>query len=226
MAAGYETRVSSVDPEVLVMQRAGAGIPLLGEPMTAANALNTMSVSLPDGSTVRVNSQNFMDLLHTPEDAIRVMLVDLIISNTDRHNGNLLLAVDGTDAGKIRILPIDHALSAFSPGTERVQYTVNEIFDNGNDNLYGMAMPVLTKRLKQDELLALFRNEANAIVEGLNNPANLPTGRELDLIISNFGSLDAYRQKIQERIDSLLKPDGEGYQTFLSTLKPGYWTQR
>jgi hypothetical protein len=89
-----------------------------------------------------------------------------------------------------------------------------------------MAMPVLTKRLKQDELLALFRNEANAIVEGLNNPANLPTGRELDLIISNFGSLDAYRQKIQERIDSLLKPDGEGYQTFLSTLKPGYWTQR
>jgi hypothetical protein len=226
MAAGYETRVSSVDPEVLVMQRAGAGVPLLGEPMTAANALNTMSVSLPDGSTVRVNSQNFMDLLHTPEDAIRVMLVDLIISNTDRHNGNLLLAVDGTDAGKIRILPIDHALSAFSPGTERVQYTVNEIFDNGNDNLYGMAMPVLTKRLKQDELLALFRNEANAIVEGLNNPANLPTGRELDLIISNFGSLDAYRQKIQERIDSLLKPDGEGYQTFLSTLKPGYWTQR
>jgi hypothetical protein len=175
IAAGYETRVSNIDPEVLVMQRAGAGIPLLNEPMTVSNALNKMSVSLPDGSTVKVNQQNFMDLLHTPEDAIRVMLVDLIISNVDRHNGNLLLAVDGTDTGKIRILPIDHALSSFSPDTEGVQYTVSELFDIYSDNLYAMAMPVLTKRLKQDEILALFRNEAKAIVEGLNNPANLPT---------------------------------------------------
>jgi hypothetical protein len=208
------------------MQRAGAGIPLLNEPMTVSNALNKMSVSLPDGSTVKVNQQNFMDLLHTPEDAIRVMLVDLIISNVDRHNGNLLLAVDGTDTGKIRILPIDHALSSFSPDTEGVQYTVSELFDIYSDNLYAMAMPVLTKRLKQDEILALFRNEARAIVEGLNNPANLPTGKELDLIISNFGSLDAYRKKIQERIDALLQPGSEGYQTFLSVLRPGYWNQR
>jgi hypothetical protein len=226
IAAGYETRVSNIDPEVLVMQRAGAGIPLLNEPMTVSNALNKMSVSLPDGSTVKVNQQNFMDLLHTPEDAIRVMLVDLIISNVDRHNGNLLLAVDGTDTGKIRILPIDHALSSFSPDTEGVQYTVSELFDIYSDNLYAMAMPVLTKRLKQDEILALFRNEAKAIVEGLNNPANLPTGKELDLIISNFGSLDAYRKKIQERIDALLQPGNEGYQTFLSVLRPDYWTQR
>ena len=165
-----------------------------------------------------------MDLLHTPEDAIRVMLVDLIISNVDRHNGNLLLAVDGTDTGKIRILPIDHALSTFSPGIERAQDTVLQVFNEGSDNLYGMAMPVLTKRLKQDELLALFRNEASAMMEGLNNPANLPTGKELDLIISNFGSLDAYRQKVQERIDSLLQPGGEGHQALLNVLKPGYWS--
>jgi hypothetical protein len=154
------------------------------------------------------------------------MLVDLIISNVDRHNGNLLIAIDGTDTGKIRILPIDHALSSFSPDVERIQDTVLQVFNEGNDNLYGMAMPVLTKRLKQQELLALFRNEANNMMEALSNPANLPTGKELDLIISNFGSLDAYRQKIQERIDSLLKPNGEGYKTLLNVLKPSYWSQR
>jgi superoxide dismutase len=103
---------------------------------------------------------------------------------------------------------------------------VLQVFNEGNDNLYGMAMPVLTKRLKQQELLALFRNEANNMMEALSNPANLPTGKELDLIISNFGSLDAYRQKIQERIDSLLKPNGEGYKTLLNVLKPSYWSQR
>ena len=227
VSAGYETRVSNVDPEVLVMQRAGAGVPLLTAPMTAQNALsNKMAINMPDGTTVKVNPENFMDLLHTPEDAVRVMLVDLIISNMDRHNNNLLLAVDGTDTTKIRILPIDHALSTFSPDTERIQYTVEELFDNSTNNLYGMAMPVLTQRLKQDEILELFRNEARAMMEGLNNPANLPTGKELDLIIKNFGSIEAYRQKVQERIDSLLKPGGEGYDTFLKILKPARWSSR
>jgi hypothetical protein len=227
VSAGYETRVSNTDPEILVMQRAGAGVPLLSEPMTAQNALsNKMAINMPDGTTVKVTPENFMDLLHTPEDAVRVMLVDLIISNMDRHNNNLLLAVDGTDTTKIRILPIDHALSTFSPDTERIQYTVEELFDNSTNNLYGMAMPVLTQRLKQDEILDLFRNEARAMMEGLNNPANLPTGKELDLIIKNFGSIDAYRQKVQERIDSLLKPGGEGYDTFLKILKPARWSSR
>jgi hypothetical protein len=227
VVGSYETRVSNVDPEIIVMQRAGAGVPLLGEPMTASNAIgNKLSINLPDGTTVKVNASNFMDLLHTPEEAVRVMLVDLIISNMDRHNGNLLLAVDGTDAGKVRILPIDHALSSFSPDTEGMQFTVQELFDNSNDNLYGMAMPVLTKRLKQEEILDLFKNEARIMMEELNNPANLPTGKELDLIVKNFGSLDGYRQKIQERIDSLLTPGNEGYQTFLSVLKPSYWSTR
>jgi hypothetical protein len=226
VAAGYETRVSNVDPEIIVMQRAGAGIPLLGEPMTATKAIgNQLTVNLPDGTTIRVDAKNFMDLLHTPEDAVRVILVDLIISNMDRHNGNLLLAVDGTDTGKIRILPIDHALSSFSPDTEGMQFTVEELFDNRGDNLYGMAMPVLTERLKQEEIVDLFRNEARKMMTQLDNPANLPTGKELDLIVKNFGSLDAYRAKIQERIDSLLSPGAEGYQAFLSALDPNYWSR-
>ena len=227
VVAGYEARVSNVDDEIIVMQRAGAGVPLLGEPMTASNAIgNKLSINLPDGTTVKVTADNFMDLLHTPEDAVRVMLVDLIISNMDRHNGNLLLAVDGTDTGKIRLLPIDHALSSFSPDTEGMQYTVSELFDNSFDNLYGMAMPVLTTRLKQEELLDLFKNEARVMMEELNNPANLPTGKELDLIIKNFGSLDAYREKIQQRIDSLLVPGNEAHEAFLNVLKPGYWSTR
>jgi hypothetical protein len=224
--AGYEARVSNVDPEIIVMQRAGAGIPLLGDPMTATKAIgNQLTVNLPDGTTIRVDAKNFMDLLHTPEDAVRVILVDLIISNMDRHNGNLLLAVDGTDTGKIRILPIDHALSSFSPDTEGMQFTVEELFDNRGDNLYGMAMPVLTERLKQEEILDLFRNEARIMMTQLDNPANLPTGKELDLIVKNFGSLDAYRAKIQERINSLLSPGAEGYQAFLSALDPNYWSR-
>ena len=226
VSAGYETRISNVDPEILVMQRAGAGIPLLSEPMTAQNALgNRMAINMPDGTTIKVTPENFMDLLHTPEDAVRIMLVDLIISNMDRHNNNLLLAVDGTDKTRIRALPIDHALSTFSPDIEGMQFTVQELFDGDSSKIYGMAMPVLTKRLKQEEVLDIFKNEARVMMQELNNPANLPTGKELDLIIKNFGSLDAYRAKVQERIDSLLKPGGEGYDTFLRVLNPRYWSR-
>jgi hypothetical protein len=226
VSAGYETRVSNVDPEILVMQRAGAGIPLLSTPMTAQNALgNRMAINMPDGTTIKVTPDNFMDLLHTPEDAVRIMLVDLIISNMDRHNNNLLLAVDGTDKTRIRALPIDHALSTFSPDIEGMQFTVQELFDGESNKIYGMAMPVLTKRLKQEEVLDIFRNEARVMMQELNNPANLPTGKELDLIIKNFGSIDAYRAKVQERIDSLLKPGGEGYDAFLRVLNPRYWSR-
>jgi hypothetical protein len=226
VSAGYETRISNVDPEILVMQRAGAGIPLLSEPMTAQNALgNRMAINMPDGTTINITPDNFMDLLHTPEDAVRIMLVDLIISNMDRHNNNLLLAVDGTDKTRIRALPIDHALSTFSPDIEGMQFTVQELFDGESNKIYGMAMPVLTKRLKQEEVLDIFRNEARTMMMQLDNPANLPTGKELDLIIKNFGSIDAYRAKVQERIDSLLKPGGEGYDAFLRVLNPRYWSR-
>jgi hypothetical protein len=226
VSAGYETRVSNVDPEILVMQRAGAGIPLLSVPMTAQNALgNRMAINMPDGTTIKVTPENFMDLLHTPEDAVRIMLVDLIISNMDRHNNNLLLAVDGTDKTRIRALPIDHALSTFSPDIEGMQFTVQELFDGDSNKIYGMAMPVLTKRLKQEEVLDIFRNEARVMMQQLDNPANLPTGKELDLIIKNFGSIDAYRAKVQERIDALLKPGGEGHDMFLRVLNPRYWSR-
>jgi hypothetical protein len=226
VSAGYETRVSNVDPEILVMQRAGAGIPLLSVPMTAQNALgNRMAINMPDGTTIKVTPENFMDLLHTPEDAVRIMLVDLIISNMDRHNNNLLLAVDGTDKTRIRVLPIDHALSTFSPDIEGMQFTVQELFDGDSNKIYGMAMPVLTKRLKQEEVLDIFRNEARVMMQQLDNPANLPTGKELDLIIKNFGSIDAYRAKVQERIDALLKPGGEGHDMFLRVLNPRYWSR-
>jgi hypothetical protein len=76
-----------------------------------------------------------------------------------------------------------------------------------------------------EEILDLFRNEASKMMTQLDNPANLPTGKELDLIVKNFGSLDAYRAKIQERINSLLSPGAEGYQAFLSALDPNYWSR-
>jgi hypothetical protein len=63
------------------------------------------------------------------------------------------------------------------------------------------------------------------MMQQLDNPANLPTGKELDLIIKNFGSIDAYRAKVQERIDALLKPGGEGHDMFLRVLNPRYWSR-
>ncbi|NBR25570.1 MAG: hypothetical protein EBU08_17690, partial [Micrococcales bacterium] len=121
----YNTLASSDNPNVLVMQEAGATLPLGSELKVASKVYDgtTGSLTALDGSKVSFNGDNFITKMHTPEDAARVVLLDLLINNQDRHNGNILYALDGVDPSQIRIFPIDHSLSSFAlkPG-DRNQY--------------------------------------------------------------------------------------------------------
>jgi hypothetical protein len=85
-------------------------------------------------------------------------------------------------------------------------------------------MPVLTKRMSQDELLAIFRNQADRLRGELKNESLLPTGAELALIEKEWGSIDNYREVINSRLDMLLAPNGEMLPDMMDILKPGYWT--
>jgi hypothetical protein len=84
-------------------------------------------------------------------------------------------------------------------------------------------MPVLTEKLKEDELLAIFQNEANRMREALKEDSILPTGKELDMLIDRWGSVDNYRAAINSRLDALLKPDGSNHGEFKNILKNRYW---
>ena len=222
----YNTLASSDNPNVLVMQEAGVTLPLGSELKVASKVYDgtTGSLTALDGSKISFNTDNFITQMHTPEDAARVVLLDLLINNQDRHNGNILYALDGVDPSQIRIFPIDHSLSSFAlkPG-DRNQYLFDAILGEGDGKIYDLTMPALTRAMKEDDLLALFRNEANALRESLKDGNIQLSGKELDMVIAQWGSLDNYRAAINERLDAMLKPNGAVHARFLRILKPSFW---
>jgi hypothetical protein len=223
----YNTLAGSDNPNVLVMQEAGVTLPLGSELKIASRVYNGSSGNLTalDGSKVTFTEDDFINKMHTPEDAVRVVLLDLLINNQDRHNGNILYALDGVDPSKIRIFPIDHSLSSFAlkPG-DRNQYLIDAILgETGDGKIYDLTMPALTRAMKEDDLLALFRNEANALRESLKDGNIQLSGKELDMVVAQWGSLDNYRAAINERLDAMLKPNGAAHSRFLRILKPSFW---
>ena len=222
----YNTLAGATDPNVLVMQEAGVTLPLGSELKVASKVYNGSSGTLValDGTTVTFNSDNFITKMHTPEDAARVVLLDLLTNNQDRHNGNILYALDGVDPSQIRIFPIDHSLSSFAlkPG-DRNQYLFDAILGEGDGKIYDLTMPALTRAMKQDDLLALFRNEANTLRESLKDGNIQLSGKELDMVIAQWGSLNNYRAAINERLDAMLNPNGAAHSRFLTILKPSFW---
>jgi hypothetical protein len=223
----YNTLAGSDNPNVLVMQEAGSTLPLASEVKMASRVYNGSSGNLTalDGSKVSFTEENFISKMHTPEDAVRIVLLDLLINNQDRHNGNILYALDGVDPSKIRIFPIDHSLSSFAlkPG-DRDQYLIDAILGEGGDGkIYDLTMPALTKAMKEEDLLALFRNEADNLRQSLKDGNIQLSGKELDLVVAQWGSLNNYRDAINKRLDALLKPNGSAHSRFVRILKPSFW---
>jgi hypothetical protein len=223
----YNTLAGSDNPNVLVMQEAGVTLPLGSELKVASKVYNGLTGTLVarDGSKVTFASEDLISKMHTPEDAVRLVLLDLLINNQDRHNGNILYALDGVDPSKIRIFPIDHSLSSFAlrPG-DRDQYLIDAILGEPDDGkIYNLTMPALTEAMKEDDLLALFRNEANTLRESLKDGNIQLSGKELDLVIAQWGSLNNYRDAINKRLDALLKPNGSAHSRFVRILKPSFW---
>jgi hypothetical protein len=85
-------------------------------------------------------------------------------------------------------------------------------------------MPALTRAMKEDDLLALFRNEANNLRESLKDGNIQLSGKELEMVIAQWGSLNNYRNAITKRLDEMLKPNGAVHARFLRILKPSFWT--
>jgi hypothetical protein len=217
----YETRANTADTsgDVLVMQQAGSSLPLASAPQSLASIFSNRGIQGPDG-VIRVTPDNLLDTLRTPEDAIRITLLDLIMNNQDRHNGNVLFAVDGTDPSRLRMLPIDHSLARMA-ASDNVNF--ENILSTYGDNVYTATIPVLLERMGQDALLDAFRNEAAKLVAALKEDSFSPKGNELDAIIKEHGSLNRFREKVEIRVNELLTPGTRTFGQFKDVLTFDYW---
>jgi hypothetical protein len=224
LRGGYETRASETNESILVMQQAGSNLALQGNPSIGYHVFNDGAIISSDDTVLRFETRDeFVDHLASPEDAVRITLLDLLINNQDRHNGNILIAVDASDSRKLRLLPIDHSLSGLGRST-KFDFNFEDVLDPGSDNIYNRTMSVLTKRMKQDELLAVFRNEADRLRSELKNESLVPSGPELALIEKEWGNINNYREAVNARLDMLLAPNGGMLPDMMDILKPGYWT--
>ena len=226
----YETRANTADTsgDVLVMQQAGSSLPLASAPQSLASIFNNGGIQGPDG-VIRVipprsiaPGAKLLDTLRTPEDAIRITLLDLIMNNQDRHNGNVLFAVDGTDPSRLRMLPIDHSLARMA-ASDNVDF--ESILSRDSDNVYTATIPVLLERMGQDALLDAFRNEAAKLVAALKEDSFSPKGSELAAIIKEHGSLTRFREKVEIRVNELLTPGTRTFGQFKDVLTPDYWNE-
>jgi len=223
MIGAYETRQNSNNSDIVIMQMAGSVGPLIEKPVLASSVFEELNdLVASDGSVVSVNSDTLIDKLSSPEEAIRMVLLDLLLSNADRHNGNVLLALDGTDPSKVHILPIDHAIAMLNTMNADTIH-ITRLLTGQGETIYTMTMPALTRRLKEDELLAMFRNEADSLRESLMKEEKFPTGPELDRIIAKWGSINAFRDVINNRLDEMLKVNGSYHEEFLSMLNNRFW---
>ena len=218
----YETRANTKDTsgEVLVMQQAGSSIPLASSPYMLSDVFENGGIQGSDGA-VFVTPDNLLDSLATPEDAIRIALLDLLINNQDRHNGNVLLAVDGTDPSRLRMLPVDHSLAQME--SNLTNFNFEGVLTADDENVYTSTLPVLLERMGQDALIQAFRNEANKLNAALRSNTFSPSGNELRMIIDRYGSLNAYRDAIEKRTAALLTPGTRAFEGFKEVLTPGYW---
>jgi hypothetical protein len=224
LRGGYETRASETNESILVMQQAGSNLALQGNPSIGYHVFNDGAIISSDDTVLRFETRDeFVDHLASPEDAVRITLLDLLINNQDRHNGNILIAVDASDSRKLRLLPIDHSLSGLGRST-KFDFNFEDVLDPGSDNIYNRTMSVLTKRMKQDDLLAVFRNEADRLRSELKNKSLVPSGPELALIEKEWGNINNYREAVNARLDMLLAPNGGMLPDMMDILKPGYWT--
>lgn len=217
----HEVRVGRNDRNLIVMSRAGSIIPLVDEAKNAGSVFRN-GIKDPKG-TNRTFSEpsDFIEALDTPEDLIRMSILDILGNNQDRHNGNWMLAYDKT-TGKLRVFPVDNTV-----GELRTQGDAMAEFINygslSEADVYNDYMPALIDRVSPEGIMKIYENEISNIINNLDNPLYQPRGFEMDKIIDKWGSYDAFKDAMTERLKKLATKGTDEYEALKGAMTIRYW---
>lgn len=221
MQGVHDVRVGRNDRNMVVMSRAGSVIPLVNE---AVNASTGFRRGLKNASGEDVNISNpvtFVSSLDAPEDLVRMSILDILGNNQDRHDGNWMVAFDKV-TNKIRIFPVDNTVGELKKDTNSIE----EYFQGGTiqeADVYLEHIPVLLRRIGQDGMMNIYKNEIDKIVRNLNNPLYQPKGFEMDKIIEKWGTYDAFKDAMTARLKTLTTKGTDEYKALENAMDPEYW---
>ena len=151
-------------------------------------------------------------------------IIDIIMNNTDRHDNNWMVAFDKTDDSMI-ISPIDHSLSRIPDNADdfmrQLESSLSDEIAYSGD-VYAL-MEQLSERMGEERMQELYNNEVSRLVTNLSNPLFMPKGRELQLIISNFGSYENFLAVVTGGLQEMTKPGTRLNNLFKQLAKAGFW---
>jgi len=217
----HNVLVGKNEKNLIVMSRAGSGIPLAGEPVNGWS-LSRRGIVDVNGRKVTIPTDNLLDYLAAPEDIVRMSLFDMLGNNQDRHNGNWMAAYNKV-TGKVRLFPIDNTVGVIPKDSST---NVEEFLDMGGfmeADVYSIVMPQLIDRIGSNDVFKMYENEIKNITTNLDNPLYKPKGFEMDAIIAKWGTYDAFKDAITERLNRLITPGNGEYDSLKGALRLGYW---
>ena len=221
MQGVHDVRVGRNDRDMVVMSRAGSVIPLVNEAVNASTAFRR-GLKNANGEDVNIsNPVTFVSSLNAPEDLIRMSILDMLGNNVDRHDGNWMVAFDQA-TNKIRIFPVDNTVGELKKDTNSIE----TYFENGamqESDVYLEHIPVMLRRLGQDGMMKIYKNEIDKIVRNLNNPLYQPKGFEMDKIVEKWGTYDAFKDAISARLKTLTTKGTNEYKALENAMDLEYW---
>ena len=219
----HDTRIGRDENErnLVIMSQAGATIPLVEQAQNAGTVLQR-GVTDANGNKVPLwDSTRFVEALDTPEDLVRMSIFDILGNNQDRHNGNWMVAFDKA-TGKLRIFPVDNTVGEL----KRDESNIAEFIEYGSFSeldAYQEYMPKLIDRVGTDGMLKIYENEVNKTIKNLDNPLYQPKGFEMDKIIEKWGSYDAFKGAMAERLNKLVAKGSAEYEALKGAMTIRYW---
>lgn len=211
------------DDDLLVMSEAGSTIPLAAP---AKNAESATRRGIIDGNGVATTvsyPDRFVGLMDAPEDLIRMSLFDILSNNVDRHDGNYMVAFDKA-TGKMRLFPIDNTLGVIEKDRDSMEDFLTDTSSFAESDAYRNYMPTLIQEIGKDDLMKIYKHEADKIIKNLANPLYQPKGFEMDRIIEKWGTYDAFKDAVSARLNKLMTPGSNEYRALENALRIGYWS--
>ena len=213
-------RGSRENRDVIIMSQAGATLPLLAQPINASNMLRN-GIEDANGNKVYGTSGKFVDVLKNPEDILNMAIVDMIGINQDRHDGNWMVAFDNTD-GRMLMFPIDNSLAHTHKDIDAIDDFLGFGWQDAGE-VYQDAIPRLLELAGEERTKQMFLNQVQKLVTNLDNPLFQPKGEELAAIIDKWGTYDAFKDAMKERLTKILTPGSDENKALDRAMKKSYW---
>jgi hypothetical protein len=216
-----DVRASRANEDIFIMSQSGATLPLTSEPVNAEEMFYNGITEPVNGINMRAVNGTFVDALSNPEDILSMSIIDMLGDSADRHDANWMVAFDST-TNRLRMFPIDHGLNQIETDSDVITPFLAQNWPSAG-GVYQVAIPRLIDLAGEARTKEMFLNQVDKLITNLDNPLFQPKGQELAALIEKWGSYDAFKDAMKERLTRIVTPGTDENDALGKSMKRNYW---